>query len=56
MGVTGFSKLGDGSFQQIHSVKEVQYIEDDGKIKLTLKDISEGKGVGIDPNLIQIVK
>ena len=56
MGVTGFSKLGDGSFQQIHSVKEVQYIEDDGKIKLTLKDISEGKGVGVDPNLIQIVK
>lgn len=26
------------------------------KIRLTLKDISEGKGVGIDPNLIEIVK
>lgn len=26
------------------------------KVRLTLKDISEGKGVGIDPNLIEIVK
>lgn len=26
------------------------------KVRLTLQDISEGKGVGIDPNLIEIVK
>lgn len=26
------------------------------KVKLTLKDISEGKGIGIDPSLIEIVK
>lgn len=25
------------------------------KVKLTLKDISEGKGVGVDPELIEIV-
>lgn len=34
--------------------KKVKDIEEPQIVELTIKDISEGKGVGVDPKLIRI--
>lgn len=53
----GFTELPSGTGRQFtvtsHKLDEITVKPT--RVKLTLKDISEGKGVGIDPSLIQIV-
>lgn len=53
----GFTELPSGTNRQftITSHKLDEITVKPTRVKLTLKDISEGKGVGIDPSLIQIV-
>lgn len=54
----GFTELPSGTNRQftITSHKLDEIIVKPTRVKLTLKDISEGKEVGIDPSLIQIVQ
>lgn len=57
MTVESFNKLKDGKNGDIITCSEIKKITSVPQIvKLTLKDISEGKGIGIDPSLIKIVK
>lgn len=50
-------KLMKGQCADISSYSQIKKVDDTPKIvELTLEDISQGKGVGIDPSLIKIVK
>ena len=50
-------KLMAGQCSDISSYALIKKVEESAKIvELTLEDISQGKGVGIDPSLIKIVK
>lgn len=59
LGITqdALDKLKQGKAADISSYSRIQKVTKNTEyIELTLKDISEGKGIGINPNLIKIVK